>query len=193
MSTASLPSYVPPSLGRTPSYTAEPQAFEQRLALNRLRPRPSGEFTKQSKSGLIALRFLGQDENASLPVYGIGETVDGIVDINKTDGVHGVDIKVRLGMRHLRISDLNHSSEQVKGTLRLKEIAEGGTVQHDLCYSRLTLWHKDRDSNPCPSSLSFSVALPATFSDGHHDYVSSSWDHNTHIINISISASPSDV
>ena len=94
MSTTSLPSYTAPLLGRTPSYTAEPQAYEQRLALNRLRARPSSEFTKQSKSGGIALRFLGQEENAAYPVYGVSDVIEGIVDISKTDGVHSVDVKV---------------------------------------------------------------------------------------------------
>lgn len=95
MSTTSLPSYVAPSFTRTPSYTAEPQAYEQRLALNRLKQRPSSEFTKQSKGGGIALRFLAQDENASFPVYGTGDIIEGIVDIAKTEGVNSVGVKVR--------------------------------------------------------------------------------------------------
>ena len=93
MSTTAPP--YPPSLYSTPSYTAEPQAYEQRLALNpRLRPRPSGEFTKHSKAGGLSLRFLGQEENIPAPVYGIEDVVDGIVDIAKTDGVQAVDVKV---------------------------------------------------------------------------------------------------
>ncbi|KAI0337486.1 hypothetical protein BDW22DRAFT_1363973 [Trametopsis cervina] len=155
MSTPSLPSYVaaaPPSFSRTPSYTAEPQAYEQRLAHNpRLRPRLSGEFTKASKNGGLALRFLSQEEHVALPVYGISDVVDGIVDIAKTDGVHSVDVKI-------------------KGVLRLKEVAEGGTVNHELCISRQSLWNKDRDAGPCPSSLSFSLQLPTKFSDGRVEY-----------------------
>ena len=97
MSTASLPSYVAPHLtfSRTPSYTAEPQAFEQRLALNRLQPRPSGEITKQSKSGGVSLRFVAQEQNVSLPVYGYGGVVEGSVDVAKPEGVHAVEVKVR--------------------------------------------------------------------------------------------------
>jgi hypothetical protein len=98
MSTTSLPSYIAPPASAfppTPTYTAEPQASEQRIAHNpALRLRPSSEFTKQSKAGGIALRLLSQEENISLPVYGIGDVVDGIVDITKTDGVHAVDVKV---------------------------------------------------------------------------------------------------
>ncbi len=95
MSTASLPSYVAPSFSRTPSYTAEPTAYEQRLALNRLRPRPSGEITKQSKGGGVSLRFVAQANDATLPVYGCGATVEGAVEVAKPDGVLSVDVKVR--------------------------------------------------------------------------------------------------
>ncbi|KAI0699466.1 hypothetical protein BC835DRAFT_1331525 [Cytidiella melzeri] len=155
MSTTSLPSYNPallPSVSRTPTYTAEPQAYEQRLAHNPpLRPRPSGEFTKHSKAGGLALRFLSQEENIPLPVYGTGDVVDGIVDIAKTDGVHAVDVKI-------------------KGTLRLKEVAEGGQVNYELCISRQSLWNKDRSPGPCPSSLSFTLQLPTTFTDGKTEY-----------------------
>ena len=60
---------------------------------------------------------------------------------------------------------------QVKGTLVLKEIAEGGTVTYELCLSRMSLWERDRNSGACPSSLSFSLELPTTFNDGKNDYV----------------------
>ncbi|KAF7799712.1 hypothetical protein EIP86_010954 [Pleurotus ostreatoroseus] len=155
MSTTSLPSYAPPGLGssytRIPSYTAEPRAFEQRLALNRGHPRPSGEFTKHSRSGGVSLRFPGQDRNATLPVYGNAGVVEGVVEVAKPEGVHSVEVKV-------------------KGTLLLKEIAEGGAVNYELCLSRLSLWNKDRDAGSCPSSLPFVLTLPATFNDGKHDY-----------------------
>ena len=97
MSTASLPTYVAPSLAfsRTPSYTAEPQAFEQRLAWNVLQPRPNGSITKQSRSGGVSLRFLGQESNASEPVYGFGGTIEGSVEVAKPEGVHAVEVKVR--------------------------------------------------------------------------------------------------
>ena len=60
---------------------------------------------------------------------------------------------------------------QIKGTLLLKEIAEGGTVTYELCLSRVCLWSKDRDEGICPTSLPFSLALPATFNDGKNDFV----------------------
>ena len=97
MSTTSLPSYVaPPTFLRTraPSYSAEPQAFEQRLALNRPDRRPSGNFVKQSKS--VSLRLFAQENNVSLPVYGCGAAVEGEVGLLKTDGVIAVDVKVRI-------------------------------------------------------------------------------------------------
>lgn len=62
-------------------------------------------------------------------------------------------------------------SAKIKGTLRLKEVAEGGTVTHELALTRVSLWNKDRDPGPCPTSLEFSLSLPATFNDGKDDYV----------------------
>lgn len=96
MSTASLPSYIAPSLNRIPAYTAEPQAFEQRIALgDRLHPRPAGSFVKQSKSGDMVLRLSAQNEN-TLPVYGSGGCLEGTVELTKTDGVRSVEIKVSI-------------------------------------------------------------------------------------------------
>ena len=95
MSTTSLPSYVPPppSFSRTPSYTAEPQAYERRLALNRPAARPSGDFVKQARGA--SLRLFAQEDNVSLPVYGCGAAVEGEVALAKTEGVTAVDVKVR--------------------------------------------------------------------------------------------------
>ncbi|KAI0077850.1 hypothetical protein K474DRAFT_1041851 [Panus rudis PR-1116 ss-1] len=152
MSAESLPRYsFNPSFSRTPSYSAEPHEYEQRIALNRSQTRPpSGDFVKQSKSAGISLRLTAQD-SASLPVYGCGASVDGKVDISKPEGVFGVEVKI-------------------EGSLRLKEIAEGGTTTHKLCLTKLSLWSKDRQSGPCPSSVPFSIALPTTFSDGRETY-----------------------
>ncbi|KAH7885431.1 hypothetical protein F5I97DRAFT_2033493 [Phlebopus sp. FC_14] len=152
MSAVSLPSY--PAQLHSPSYTAAPQAHEYRLALNaRLRAnRPPGEFVKQTKNGGLSLRLLGQDDSASLPVYGLGGSVQGTVELNKTEGITSVEV-------------------QIEGTLKLEEVAEGGTATHRLCLSKSILWIKDRIQDaPCPSSLSFSLTLPATFSDGEKTY-----------------------
>ncbi|KAI0712058.1 hypothetical protein C8Q76DRAFT_476567 [Earliella scabrosa] len=152
MSTTSLPSYVaPPTFLRTraPSYSAEPQAFEQRLALNRPDRRPSGNFVKQSKS--VSLRLFAQENNVSLPVYGCGAAVEGEVGLQKTDGVIAVDVKI-------------------EGSLRLREVAEGGTTTYKLCLSTVTLWSRETDSEPCPTALKFSLTLPTTFSDGRETY-----------------------
>ena len=78
----------------------------------------------------------------------------------------GVACPLRAVKRHL--SPL----PQVEGSLRLKEIAEGGTTSHKLCLSVVTLWSREADRRPCPASLSFSLTLPTTFSDGKETYVS---------------------
>ncbi|KAI0770205.1 hypothetical protein C8Q74DRAFT_881395 [Fomes fomentarius] len=150
MSTTSLPNYVAaPTFSRTPTYSAEPQAFEQRLALNRPTPRPSGNFVKQSRN--VSLRLFAQEDNVSLPVYGCGASVEGEVGLSKTDGVLAVEIKI-------------------EGSLVLREVAEGGTTTYRLCLSKVALWSKETDSEPCPNALKFSLTLPTTFSDGKDTY-----------------------
>ncbi|CAL1712360.1 unnamed protein product [Somion occarium] len=151
MSTSSLPSYRALDHSRIPTYSAEPSAYERRLAVNRSRLRPSGEFVKQSKGGGVSIRLTAQENNVSLPVYGCGSSIEGTVELPRTDGVAAVEVKI-------------------EGTLRLKEIAEGGTVTHKLCSSRASLWDADRASVPCPTSLRFSLGLPATFTDGKDTY-----------------------
>ncbi|KIK69777.1 hypothetical protein GYMLUDRAFT_34175 [Collybiopsis luxurians FD-317 M1] len=145
MSTASLPSYYfLPNLSQTqtPAYTQEPLEDEQRLALSdRLRPRPSGTFVKQSKSGDFRLRLNEQD--GDIPAYGSGGIVDGAIDIVKTDGVASVEIKV-------------------EGRLQVKEIAEGGTVNTRICLANARLWSREMQG-PCPSHCAFQLSLPTSF------------------------------
>ncbi|KAI8994206.1 hypothetical protein BD414DRAFT_513794 [Trametes punicea] len=151
MSTTSLPSYASPSFTRIPSYSAEPHDYEQRLAWSSLPRRPVGDFVKQSKGGNVSLRLFAQEDNVSLPVYGCGDAVEGAVTLTKNEGITAVEVKI-------------------DGTLRLIEVAEGGTTTHKLCLSKVTLWSKDTDAGPCPSSLRFSLDLPTTFSDGKDTY-----------------------
>ncbi|KAF8967179.1 hypothetical protein BDZ97DRAFT_1656721 [Flammula alnicola] len=147
MSTVSLPSYVghAPSLNRTPSYSAEPHDYEQRIALaDHLRPRPSGDFIKESKGGGIRLRLTAQEDNVTLPVYGTADHVGGIVELSKTEGITSVEVKI-------------------EGRLLIKEIAEGGTAVAKLVLDTAMLWFKDSANPMCPQSLGFSLALPTTF------------------------------
>lgn len=138
-------------MNTTPTYSAEPQAYEQRLALNRLRQRPSTDFVKQSRSGGVSLRLVEQDDNITLPVYGCGDSVEGSIIVAKPDGVTSVEVKI-------------------EGTLRLKEVAEGGNTAHRLVLSVQTLWTRDHRAGQCPPSLPFSITLPTTFSDGREVY-----------------------
>ncbi|KAJ7094520.1 hypothetical protein B0H15DRAFT_829880 [Mycena belliarum] len=156
MSTASLPSYVAPdplqpSFSRTPSYSAEPGLFEQRLALNaRLLPRHTGDFVKTSKGGGVKLRLTAQENKIDLPVYGSGGMVEGTVELTKTENISTVEV-------------------EVEGRLQLKEIAEGGETNTVLCLDRVLLWIKDPSNPVCPSSLPFSVTLPTEFEyEGRH-------------------------
>jgi hypothetical protein len=99
MSTAHLPSYaapLQPSFSRTPSYSAEPGIYEQRLALNaRSLPQATGNFTKSSRSGNAKLRLIAQENNIDLPVYGSGGIVEGTVELTKTENISTVELRVR--------------------------------------------------------------------------------------------------
>ncbi|KAK7468922.1 hypothetical protein VKT23_003418 [Stygiomarasmius scandens] len=145
MSTTSLPAYVPPTFHNTPLYSEEPHEYEQRLALSdRYRTRPTGTWVKEAKNGGVRLKLSSQHGDAVLPVYGLGSSVEGVVEIAKSEGIASVEVKV-------------------EGRLRLKEIAEGGTVSAKLCLDTALLWIKDPSGSPCPPSISFSLNLPNTF------------------------------
>jgi hypothetical protein len=45
-----------------------------------------------------------------------------------------------------------------------------GKAHHTLCLDKAILWQKG--PTPCPNSLTFSLRLPTTFSDGKDSYVS---------------------
>lgn len=54
----------------------------------------------------------------------------------------------------------------------MEELAESGTTNCKLFLNKTILWVKDRVYEaPCPRSLSFSLPLPTTFSDGGKSYV----------------------
>lgn len=91
MRATGLPEYAPPSLV-SPTYTTLPRTHEHRLAFNhRHRSRPSRSFVKQTKNGNVSLRLPDQDDRAALPVYGLAASVQGTVDIGKTEGITSVE------------------------------------------------------------------------------------------------------
>ncbi|KAH8118425.1 hypothetical protein DFH11DRAFT_1723335 [Phellopilus nigrolimitatus] len=140
MSTASLP-----------SYHYELPDTEQLLAQRPRARRPQGNFVKNSRSGGVVLRLVGQNDDVTLPEYGRGGLVEGTVELKNVDSVLSVDVKI-------------------EGALRLREIAEGGTNTSLLCLDTKTLWTREFSPGPCPSSLSFALTLPMTFSDGKATY-----------------------
>ncbi|TEB30683.1 hypothetical protein FA13DRAFT_527112 [Coprinellus micaceus] len=146
MSTTSLPSYVAPSVNRVPSYSREPAAHEQRLALSERNPgRPSGSFVKQSKKGDFVLQLYGQDEDSSLPVYGTGSIVDGVVEVLRSDTITRIEVKI-------------------EGYLKIREIGEGGHSTINLFLEEIVLWSREADGGEQPpSSLPFSFRLPESF------------------------------
>jgi hypothetical protein len=110
MSTPRLPSYAesPESFGRTPSYSAEPGLYEQRLALNaRSFPRPIGNFIKTSKHEDVKLRLAAQDK-LELPMYNIGASVEGAVEVTKADSISSVELKVTSFL--IQLSSCPHTS-----------------------------------------------------------------------------------
>ncbi|KLO10909.1 hypothetical protein SCHPADRAFT_906442 [Schizopora paradoxa] len=141
------------STASLPTYHREPNASEQRLAQHlQPGPRPVGNFVKTSRNGGIAIRLHGQDSNASMPIYGRGATVEGVVELNgkNMDTIQGVEVKM-------------------EGELQIKEVAGSGTSSSSLCLQVKTLWSRE-SSGACPTSLSFSFTLPSTFSDKKAEY-----------------------
>ncbi|KAL4064166.1 hypothetical protein V8B97DRAFT_1988871 [Scleroderma yunnanense] len=156
MSTTNPPDYAPSWALQlpSPSYTPSPQTHELRLALNGwLRPNvTSCEFVKQTKNGCASVRLSGQDGRASLPVYGQGTSIQGIVDVYKNEGIVSIEV-------------------QIDGILKLEQVAGAGTCAYNLCSCKNILWIKDRVHDvPCPRSLPFSLVLPTTFSTGDKTY-----------------------
>ena len=45
-------------------------------------------------------------------------------------------------------------------------------MTYKLCLSQVTLWNRDTNTEPCPSTLNFKLTLPTTFSDEKDTYVS---------------------
>jgi hypothetical protein len=93
MLAVSLPSYA--KLAFVPSYTAEPQLDERRLAFHSHRRRLLGDFVKPSKNGCFRLRLIGQEQDASQPVYDAEGSVEGTINVLAPDGISSVEIKVR--------------------------------------------------------------------------------------------------
>ncbi|KAI0249064.1 hypothetical protein BJV78DRAFT_1231044 [Lactifluus subvellereus] len=152
MSTLSLPSYTREPL-QTPLYSAEPLLHERRISRGQGHPfaihsSNSAEFVKDSKKGSLRLRLSGQESNVAVPVFGIRGPIEGTLEVLKPEGLAFVAVRI-------------------EGSLKVKEIAGGGTTTTALCDKTLTLWHKDVGPAPCPSRLPFSIALPTTFSDEH--------------------------
>lgn len=100
----------------------------------------------------MSLRLAGQDDQAILPVYGYGASVEGTLDVHKRDGITSVEV-------------------QIEGTLMMEEVAEGGATICKLFLNKTILWVKDRIYEaPCPRSLPFSLPLPTTFTNGGKTY-----------------------
>ncbi|KAF7355546.1 hypothetical protein MSAN_01471700 [Mycena sanguinolenta] len=142
MSTAALPA-LQPTFSRTPSYSAEPGLYEQRLALNaRSLPHPTGNFIKSSKNGNAKLRLTAQESNIDLPVYGTGGVVEGTIELTKTENISTVEITVE----------------------------GGGHTETTLCLDTVLLWIKDGNNPVCPPALPFSLTLPTTFQYNGRSY-----------------------
>ena len=98
------PSYVDhQSFGRSPSYSAEPQLDERRIALALANRLPTGNFIKESKGGGVILRLNGQHDNINMPVYGLNGQVEGRVELPKTEMVETVVIKVSTEYKYLTL------------------------------------------------------------------------------------------
>ncbi|KZP08690.1 hypothetical protein FIBSPDRAFT_964594 [Athelia psychrophila] len=137
-----IPPYTPPESPKPPL----PVSLAHRMASrSRSHSRPPTEFVKQGKN--LVLRLAGvQVPGTELPVYGLGAAVEGTLELTKPEGITSIEVKV-------------------EGTLQLQEIAEGGTDIIQLCLESAVLWSKHIEGPICPSSLSFALKLPKSYSD----------------------------
>jgi hypothetical protein len=90
------------AIGLPPSYTFRPTDVlptappAPTLAVPpRARPVRQDSFVKQSKKRELSLQLLEQHEDGSLPVYGLGTSIQGSVEVEKADGVQAVRLRVR--------------------------------------------------------------------------------------------------
>jgi hypothetical protein len=91
------------AIGLPPSYTFRPTdvpptapAAAPTLAVPpRAQPVRQDSFVKQSKKRELSLQLLEQHEDGSLPVYGLGTSIQGSVEVEKADGVQAVRLRVR--------------------------------------------------------------------------------------------------
>lgn len=103
-----------------------------------------GTFTKQSRNRNASLHLAARADNYSVPTYGSGSHVNGIIQVSKSDGITGVAVKL-------------------EGSLKLREIAAGGHSTVRLCLRIETLWRKERENHMCPERLEFSLQFPESF------------------------------
>lgn len=84
-------------MSKTETASLPPSYRDADLARALAPPRPlrRNSFVKQSKKGELTLQLIGQDENGSLPAYGYGALVEGVVNVEKGDGVQTVQLRVR--------------------------------------------------------------------------------------------------
>ncbi|KAJ3573188.1 hypothetical protein NP233_g2601 [Leucocoprinus birnbaumii] len=146
MSTQSLLSYAthPASTLRSPS-NVDVQSLQSETTISRLRDRLAGSFIKQSKHGHARLKLI-QHGGVSIPVYGVGGVVEGVVELDdvKTEGVDSIQVKI-------------------EGQLKLHESGEFGDSIIQLLDDTKTLWEKRPDSQECPKVIEFKLTLPTTF------------------------------
>ncbi|KXN81785.1 hypothetical protein AN958_03711, partial [Leucoagaricus sp. SymC.cos] len=120
---------------------------EQTIAANeRSRARFVGSFVKHSKHGHARLKLTAQEDGIAMPAYGLGGSVEGVVELDdeKTEGVDSVQVKI-------------------EGRLKLQELGESGDSTAQLVLDTKLLWVKSPVSQECPKALDFRLTLPTTF------------------------------
>jgi hypothetical protein len=96
MSTSSLPSYLPfEGLTTVPQYSATLHQPERRFSFHDLlSSRLEGDWVKYSKGKSVCLLLIVEQDADGLPMYGCGDSIEGLVDVTKSDHVHSVELKV---------------------------------------------------------------------------------------------------
>ncbi|KAI0086986.1 hypothetical protein BDY19DRAFT_995416 [Irpex rosettiformis] len=153
MSTVKLPLYTPSD--RSPSYAAEPQSGEQRLAVARARARlpiaSSLSIPTQASRTVVEGIHISLDrqreEDTPVAIYRQDEIVKGEVSLSDWRDIESVTIALE-------------GDHVVAAVLDIKTRDECVLFSHEH-----KLWRAGNSLSDCPSKLRFAVPFPSTFED----------------------------
>ncbi|KAF9510684.1 hypothetical protein BS47DRAFT_1299907 [Hydnum rufescens UP504] len=131
-------------IGPTPSYTRNVRPTEEVIARGAATRRLNGVYNKPGK--LVSVSLNGQEPNCTLPMFGRGVLVEGIVTLDAEAARNALQLDIT-----------------IEGDMKLL-IAEGGTITHPLLSVSIPLFYSTTPTT-CSETHPFSCRLPTRFDD----------------------------